>query len=88
MANYSHHNKGRSWSADRAKFNKNEDWEIPMNERANSKSSKSSGTTKSSNSRGYEYIPNRMLREAEIENNGKTTYIDAANILDGKYEEG
>jgi hypothetical protein len=95
MANYSHHNKGRSWSADRAKFNKNEDWEIPMNERANAKRSKSSGTTKSPNSRGYEYIPNRMLREAEIENKGKTTYIDAANILDGiyvkkgtKYEEG
>jgi len=88
-------NEGAGYTKDRESFNKSEDWEIPMNERANAKRSKSSGTTKSTNSRGYEYIPNRMLREAEIENKGKTTYIDAANILDGiyvkkgtKYEEG
>jgi hypothetical protein len=31
--NRSHHNKGRSWSQDRAKFNKSEDYEIPLRKR-------------------------------------------------------
>jgi hypothetical protein len=31
------------------------------------------------------YVPNRMINEIEVERNGKTTYIDGANVLDGMY---
>lgn len=81
---------GRAYKTDRARFNKSEDWEVPMNKRggkssrtmkAPSKSSVSPSTGKSK----YSYIPNSMLREAEVENKGKTTYIDGADILDGIY---
>ena len=81
---------GRAYKTDRARFNKSEDWEVPMNKRggkssrtmkAPSKSSASPSTGKSK----YSYIPNSMLREAEVENKGKTTYIDGADILDGIY---
>lgn len=35
--NRTHHNKGRSWTADRAGYNKKEDYEIPMRKRAKRK---------------------------------------------------
>jgi hypothetical protein len=89
-------NEGAGYTKDRKSFNKSEDWEIPLNERAGAKSSSSKSKTfkrKSSSGsepqatkgKNYSYIPNAMLREAEIENKGKTTYIDAKDILDGIY---
>jgi uncharacterized protein (DUF2267 family) len=33
----------------------------------------------------FNYIPNYMIQEVEVERKGKTTFIDAANILDGVY---
>jgi len=87
-------NRGGAWTRDRNKFNKSQDWEIPMNKRsggsskttmkAPSKSTTASTPSKSGKSK-YSYIPNAMLREAEVENKGKTTYIDGADILDGIY---
>jgi hypothetical protein len=31
------------------------------------------------------YVPNRMINEVEVERNGKVTFVDGANILDGVY---
>jgi hypothetical protein len=36
-------------------------------------------------SQRFNYIPNYMIQEVEVERKGKTTFIDAANILDGVY---
>jgi hypothetical protein len=78
----SKYNTGRSWHADRAKFNKNEDWEVPMKKRGSKKGK--SGKPKNMKTR-YSYIPNFMIQEADIDNNGKMSNIDGANILDGIY---
>ena len=31
------------------------------------------------------YVPKRMINELEVENKGKTTYIDGAELVDGMY---
>ncbi len=36
-------------------------------------------------SKGANYVPNALINEIEVERNGKVTYIDGANILDGAY---
>jgi hypothetical protein len=90
-------NRGSAWTRDRNAHNKSEDWEKPLNQRGKSvsKSSSSSASSKSSSSsssasskdksKKYMYIPNYMIRGAEVNNSGKTTDIDGANILDGIY---
>jgi hypothetical protein len=92
-------NSGASWTRDRNAYNKSEDWEKPLNQRGKSAKSSSSASAKSSSSasksssassskgksKNYSYIPNYMIRGAEVNNSGKTTDIDGANILDGIY---
>jgi hypothetical protein len=43
------------------------------------------GKLKGKLSSKYNYVPNYMIQEVEVERKGKTTFIDAANILDGVY---
>jgi hypothetical protein len=43
------------------------------------------GKMKGKLSSKYNYVPNYMIQEVEVERKGKTTFIDAANILDGVY---
>jgi hypothetical protein len=90
-------NSGAAWTRDRNAYNKSENWEKPLNQRgksvakssssASAKSSSSSSSSASSKgkSKKYMYIPNYMIRGAEVNNSGKTTDIDGANILDGIY---
>ena len=81
-------NRGSAWTRDRNAHNKSEDWEKPLNQRGKSVA-KSSSSASSASSKGkskkYMYIPNYMIRGAEVNNSGKTTDIDGANILDGIY---
>jgi hypothetical protein len=86
-------NRGSAWTRDRNAHNKSEDWEKPLNKRgksvtksiSSSASSKSSSSASKDKSKKYMYIPNYMIRGAEVNNSGKTTDIDGANILDGIY---
>ena len=88
-------NRGSAWTRDRNAHNKSEDWEKPLNQRgksvtkssssASSKSSSSASSASKGKSKKYMYIPNYMIRGAEVNNSGKTTDIDGANILDGIY---
>jgi hypothetical protein len=86
-------NRGSAWTRDRNAHNKSEDWEKPLNQRgksvsksiSSSASSKSSSSDSKDKSKKYMYIPNYMIRGAEVNNSGKTTDIDGANILDGIY---
>ena len=86
----SRYNTGRSWHSDRRQHNKSEDWEKPLSERASANRSASKGSAAKSKSpkgksKNYMYIPNYMIRGAEVNNSGKTTDIDGGNILDGIY---
>jgi hypothetical protein len=83
----SHYNTGRSWHLDRQKYNKSEDWEKPLNKRGASKRSNVKSGLKGK-SKKYMYVPNYMIRGAEINNKGKVSDIDGANILDGIYVKG
>lgn len=41
--------------------------------------------TKKNLSSKSNYVPKRMINELEVERNGKTTYIDGADLIDGMY---